>query len=227
MSKPKLQNSILKVLKDERRALHYTEVAELLVQKNLHALSDNLPYSVNQYLHKMEDVTKVDRGVFIYKDYYADYLVNNPIEDESTALIGAYGRYWDPNILEKKKHLQGFHRNKKIAVNFDMEIGVYLLHKGDRVVYVGKTAKQTLYDRITQHLSCNDPVYGHWDSFSWFGILGINSENNQVKKSAQKVNLTNDKLITSLEALLIELFEPGLNRKYGDELRIKEYFQNN
>ena len=102
-----------------------------------------------------------------------------------------------------------------------------MLHKGDRVVYVGKTAKQTLYDRITQHLSCNDPVYGHWDSFSWFGILGINSENNQVKKSAQKVNLTNDKLITSLEALLIELFEPGLNRKYGDELRIKEYFQNN
>ena len=34
----------------------------------------------------------------------------HPIEDESTALIGANGRYWDPNILEKKKHLQ--HRVK-------------------------------------------------------------------------------------------------------------------
>ena len=42
MAKTKLQISILKVLKEEKRALHYTEVAELLVQKNLRSIGQNV-----------------------------------------------------------------------------------------------------------------------------------------------------------------------------------------
>ena len=103
--------------------------------------------------------------------------------------------------------------------NEDHRKGVYLLHDGNKVVYVGRKTDQPLGLRLKQHTS--DRLNGRWDRFSWFGIFGVSEDGRLAKKTADVFNI--DNLIATMEALLIEGLEPPQNRKRGDDFSAVEF----
>jgi hypothetical protein len=106
-------------------------------------------------------------------------------------------------------------------VDFAGEKGVYLLHDGRDVVYVGRTTEQPLGTRLRQHVS--DRLNGRWDRFSWFGVYPVAESGTLDTGSIGSYDLT--MLIVTMEALLIEGLEPPQNRKRGDDFRAVEFLQ--
>ena len=56
------------------------------------------------------------------------------------------------------------------VMNLTDELGVYLLHDRERVIYVGR-ASDTLFARLKAHTT--DRLGGRWDRFSWFGFRSV------------------------------------------------------
>lgn len=104
-------------------------------------------------------------------------------------------------------------------VNFCDQIGVYLLHDRERVIYVGR-ASDSLVARLKFHTT--DRLGGRWDRFSWFGLRGVKSD---ATLADPTVGWTHTVVIETLEALLIESLEPPLNRRRGDGFSAVEYLQ--
>lgn len=226
--------AILKVLEEERNALHYREIANLIAEKHYRINLGSTPENtVNATLSQMPEVCSTyERGKYILKKYYDDYGRNITIETAGQVMIGAFGRYWrrdviNWNVSSDKIPLLGIQSLNANAIDFREQKGIYLLHLGHEVVYVGRTIEQNLVTRLFQHTQMRDPLYNRWDSFSWFGIYEIDDKGTVLKKSKEKVELENNDLIATLEALLIEVLEPGLNKQSGDRDKLKknEYFQ--
>ena len=104
-------------------------------------------------------------------------------------------------------------------INFAGQIGVYLLHDRERVIYVGR-ATDSLFARLKAHTA--DRLGGRWDRFSWFGLRRVR-DNGEL--SDGEVIWNRDVLVETMEALLIESLEPPLNRRRGDNLSAAEYIQ--
>ena len=104
-------------------------------------------------------------------------------------------------------------------VNFADQVGVYLLHDRQRVIYVGR-AIDALFTRLRTHTA--DRLGGRWDRFSWFGLRSVEESG---KLSDPKVRWSQDVVVETMEALLIESLEPPLNRRRGDNLSGIEYIQ--
>ena len=106
-------------------------------------------------------------------------------------------------------------------MDFCLQKGVYLLHDGSKVVYVGRTTDQPLGARLRQHTS--DRLNGRWDRFSWFGILSVKESGGLSDEPPDAFSIEN--LIATMEALLIEGLEPPQNRKRGDDFGGVEFLQ--
>jgi hypothetical protein len=106
-------------------------------------------------------------------------------------------------------------------VDFCGQRGVYLLHDGRAVVYVGRTTEQPLGIRLKQHTS--DRLSGRWDRFSWFGVYPATESGALATAGAVTYDL--EMLIVTMEALLIEGLEPPQNRKRGDDFKAVEFIQ--
>jgi len=106
-------------------------------------------------------------------------------------------------------------------VDFSSQNGVYMLHDGSKVVYVGRTTDQHLGVRLRQHTV--DRLNGRWNRFSWFGVYPVTSDGSL--SNTQPSEFTVEALIVTMEALLIEGLEPPQNRKRGDDFRAVEFIQ--
>ncbi|ODA67993.1 hypothetical protein A7A08_01162 [Methyloligella halotolerans] len=104
-------------------------------------------------------------------------------------------------------------------VDFSSQVGVYLLHDGVRVIYVGR-ASDALGARLRAHTS--DRLEGRWDRFSWFGLRAVDESGRLVSSDA---SWNPSVVLDTMEALLIESLEPPLNRKRGDNFSGLEYLQ--
>jgi hypothetical protein len=104
---------------------------------------------------------------------------------------------------------QGFPVDKVRAtdVNFAEQIGIYLLHDRERVIYVGQ-ATDTLFARLKTYTT--DRLGGRWDRFSWFGLRGVDANGTLTD---HRVPWSQDVVVETMEALLIESPEPPLNRR--------------
>ena len=105
-------------------------------------------------------------------------------------------------------------------VDFNKQIGIYLLYDGREVIYIGRTTERPLGRRLFEHTS--DRLAVRWDRFSWFGLLPV-SETGQL--GALPATFEAAKIIPALEAILIEALEPRQNRKRGDDLSAVELIQ--
>ena len=129
------------------------------------------------------------------------------------------GRPSEPSNGEGKK-LEGKKKGKK-PVNFFDIAGVYLLHKGDRTIYVGRVQggeNRGLYDRLREHTS--DRLKRDWDEFSWFGFNEV-GDGGTVSKSKFIPPLIDEddkllQLITTIEAVIINGIRPSRNSRGGD-----------
>ena len=105
-------------------------------------------------------------------------------------------------------------------VDFNKQLGIYLLYDGQEVIYVRRTTDRPLGRRLYKHTI--NRMSAHWDRFSWFGLLPVSEDG---ILGSLPVNFNAVKLIPALEAILIETLEPRQNRKRGDDLAAVEYLQ--
>ncbi|MEX8503566.1 MAG: HTH domain-containing protein [Leptothrix ochracea] len=231
------RDAITTVLRGSTEAMHYTEIAEAIAKQELRtefgatpAASVNSIISVSiQNEGNDSPFIRVDRGRYWLRTppstqpQAAGIPEQHPVpEPDETGLINAFGMYWSrSNVLwTSTPRILGQQQPGSTAVDFCNEKGVYLLHDGRTVVYVGRTTDQPLGIRLRQHI--NDRLNGRWDRFSWFGVYSVD-EDGSLTASAVTYDLT--MLIVTMEALLIEGLEPPQNRKRGDDFRAVEFLQ--
>ena len=131
--------------------------------------------------------------------------------------------YWSRDKVSwiSKPKILGIQSSASDNVDFSEQKGVYLLHDGHIVIYVGRTTDQPLGVRLKQHTF--DRLSGRWDRFSWFGVYPVTPQGKL--KSDGNVSFDLEGLIVTMEALLIEGLEPPQNRKGGDGFRAVEFLQ--
>jgi hypothetical protein len=140
-------------------------------------------------------------------------------------LINHYGEFWNPDAVEWGKRgrpkkgtsnagrllgISGSGRAKK-EVDFWKARGVYALYDNFKIVYVGQIADGPLGVRLRNHLT--DRHAGRWDMFSWYSVSTMRSKT--VRPPGQRQVKPGD-LVNTLEALLINVTQPPLNRRYNE-----------
>ncbi len=136
--------------------------------------------------------------------------------------------YWERSAVhwQASTQLLGRYDRKSTTVDFAQQTGVYLLFDGRNVVYAGRTGMRQSGDALARRLyeHTEDRLKGRWDRFSWFGLRTVRDDG-ALGPVAAGYSPTESTLIATLEALLIEAFEPPQNRKRGDTLRDREFIQ--
>lgn len=240
MSELSWRDAIKKVLSDSGSALSYTDIADAIAERGLRSgLGATPAQTVNSVINTSitndgdsSPFARVARGQYSLRTGPALGLaISNvpPIDsleeqsNDETGLINAFGMYWSrANVYwQTTPRILGQQQTGTTQVDFCQQRGVYLLHDGHSVVYVGRTTDQPLGVRLRQHT--NDRLNGRWDRFSWFGIYSVN-ENGSLNITAPG-QISVDSLIVTMEALLIEGLEPPQNRKRGDDFRAAEFLQ--
>lgn len=244
MEEMKWKEAIVKVFEDEKKALHYTEIAELIAErgyrKSLGAtpqdtVSANMTTDINTNKHK-SIFAKVDRGIYILRKFLEDGAqllfedsdkqseTNEKDAKESIKLVNAYGIYWNRNLIHWKTtpDLMGIQQVGASEVNFKDQRGIYLLYDGREIIYIGQAIEQTLGQRLKQHTS--DRLSGRWDRFSWFGFYSVNDKGHlHDRKKFENIDI--QVLADLMESILIESIEPRQNRKGGNTFSGMEYLQ--
>lgn len=238
------RDAIVQVLQANAEPMHYTDIAEAIAEQELRTELGATPAAtVNSIITtsmkseaENSPFQRVARGQYGLKPAAsaqqpqpgqpaqpAQPLEPPPDEPEETGLINAFGMYWSrANVLwTTTPRILGQQQIGSTPVDFCAQRGVYLLHDGRAVVYVGRTTDQSLGVRLRQHIS--DRLNGRWDRFSWFGVFPV-AESGALNTGAAGA-YTLDMLIITMEALLIEGVEPPQNRKRGDDFRAAEFLQ--
>lgn len=234
----KWTEAIIKVLAEEQRPLHYAEIAQLVAErgyrKSLGAtpqdtvsaqLSTDVKYNGNKSVF-----IKVDKGVYSLRNEIVNIESSNPPQNEENesaskyGIINSFGIYWNRELVHWKSYpnLFGVQTQGALEVNFQSQIGIYLLHDARETIYVGQAIKQSLGERLRQHTV--DRLNGRWDRFSWFGFFPVN-EDGSIQKLNDTQQLSMEELGNLLEAILIETIEPRQNRKQGNQFSGIEYMQ--
>lgn len=145
-----------------------------------------------------------------------------PKDDEeepkkSVGIIRAFGMYWGRDSIEWKSspRILGSLSDKAAeAVDFCNQRGVYFLHDGGEVIYVGRALERPLGTRLFEHTF--DRLKGRWNRFSWFGVMSLIEEGKIADQGLKTLSANGSDIIITMEALLIEGLEPKQNRKRGD-----------
>lgn len=238
MSNLSWHEAITTVLSGSTEAMHYTAIAEEIANRQLRSEFGATPAnSVNSTISLSiqndgvnSPFIRVDRGRYWLRSCAENPQVSTSernqetsSESDETGLINAFGMYWSRNnvLWTSMPKILGQQQPESAAVNFYGQKGVYLLHDGRTVIYVGRTTEQPLGMRLRQHTS--DRLNGRWDRFSWFGVYSVTDEASLNTGVAVSYDLS--MLIVTMEALLIEGLEPPQNRKRGDDFRAIEFLQ--
>lgn len=235
------REAIIRVLDGATSAMHYTDIAEAIVERELrqkvgatpaNTVSANITTEIRQFGDSSAFV-RVKRGEYMLRKHYEGEgsLQEAPVDssdlvdiasEEETGIIRAFGMYWRRNLIRwsSSPKLLGQQSRGAESVDFSSQEGIYLLHDGRETVYVGRGTDRSIGRRLFEHTY--DRLNGRWDRFSWFGLLSVSEDG---KLSPQPASVEQNVLIATLEALLIEALEPPQNRKRGDEFRAVEYLQ--
>jgi hypothetical protein len=213
--------------------MHYAAIAEAIAEQELRSdFGANPATTVNVIISTSlqkegakSPFVRVGRGMYGLRGRpgQVNTPASPPAEADETGLINAFGMYWTrANVLwTNSPKILGQQQPGSTPVDFCAEKGVYLLHDGRTVVYVGRASDQPLGLRLRQHTV--DRLNGRWDRFSWFGVLSVTENGTLDATTNAKFDL--DLLIVTMEALLIEGLEPPQNRKRGDDFKAVEFLQ--
>jgi hypothetical protein len=235
MSEMSWRDAIISVLQEHTDPMHYTDIAEAIAERGLRsefgatpAASVNATISVSlQNDGEQSPFVRLARGTYGLRASVSEPALPSggaQVEEEDAAgLINAFGMYWARgNVLwTSSPKLLGQQQPGSTPVDFATQKGVYLLHDGRAVVYVGRTTDQALGVRLKQHTV--DRLNGRWDRFSWFGVFPVSEDGSLTSTSIGTFDI--DSLIATMEALLIEGLEPPQNRKRGDDFKAVEFLQ--
>lgn len=126
--------------------------------------------------------------------------------------VAAFGRYWKFGQKEAETgRLLGVRRGSNSPIDMAKQSGVYILHERERVVYVGKTERDGLIDRLREHKK--GIKWERWDRFSWYGFRAVDLETGGLVDV--DVGLDGSRSVDVLESVLIEVLNPYLNVQRG------------
>jgi len=230
------KEAIVTILSKSAEPMHYMEIAQAIATQGLKskfgatpAASVNAAITISfQEEGENSPFLRVSRGYYTLKQKATSPPGKTaaPIKEEvdETGFINAFGMYWQRskvNWATTTPKLLGQQPLGSKEVDFCPEKGIYLLHDGSRVVYVGRTVDRPLGLRLREHTY--DRLNGRWDRFSWFGIFRATEDGNLATNVPEAFNIGN--LIATMEALMIEGLEPPQNRKRGDDFSAVEFLQ--
>jgi hypothetical protein len=151
--------------------------------------------------------------------------------------IRNFGHFWNRDLVEwgyqrVAGSLKGYviRDRKPVVVDFREQIGIYVLFSNQReVVYIGQVGSgdRRLFLRLRDHTSNN--LRDRWTHFSWFGLRAVNTTNlnlSEHQKPDSRCSGTHADALHEIEAVLLQLFEPRLNKRgpdWGDDTF--EFFQ--
>ena len=239
------RDSIRAVLRDAKEPLDYNVVTRLIGERELRTLTGATPErTVNKELQGMvEDgeVVRTSTGHYAFADkarLFQNAAIARIVEAEAAAddtlrlTVKAYGLYWGRNLVDWEPasgQLLGSGGAGVRHVDFAGQDGIYLLHSGNEIVYVGQSFRYSatgLYGRLRAHHT--DPrKTDRWDTFSWFGFRPIDPDSGDLLQAPEKADLAD--VINLVEAILIEGLLPRLNMRAGEDskewLGSAQYFQ--
>ena len=227
---PTWDESIKQVLRDAGTPMHYAAIADKIGELKLKELGANAPYSVSAVIttsivnDKNSPYVRTEKGKYALKDSFLSGLSDAVDPAEDTAGINAFGLHWDrwkvkwgatPEIL-------GASSEGATPVDFHDQKGVYILYNSAlRPVYVGQSV-DALGKRLKAHNI--NRLKGRWEYFSWFGFRKVNDETGELDE-VLVADGDFGRLASMLEAVLIEVMEPSLNRQRGEGIEGAEFLQ--
>lgn len=228
------------VMKLTRHPMNHRAIVDICERLGLYRPESKDKYqtmqgSLHQEIKKGERsrIIKVDRGVFYLKgqeesDQVKGLSLNptiysktySPSENIDTDLypddlgpLRACGADFIRNNVdwEGDKKIECLSSEGGRIVNLYDHVGVYILYLGSVPVYVGRSDKGCIGDRLRTHTTsekCNS-----WDRFSIYS-MGISRDIDNIPDQLIKFSILNQ--IVTLEAVLIDVLNPKLNSKRGD-----------
>lgn len=224
-------DAIALILSEAGKPLRYTEIADEISTRGMKSVANPAASVSTAFSRSLagddSPFIRLGGGQYTLKEQIsvsheaAPTSVEIAEPDTETGALRAFGMFWqrDAVIWSGKPRLLGRQSEGASDVDFTEQVGVYLLHDRDRVIYVGR-ASDTLFARLKSHTT--DRLGGRWDRFSWFGLRSVYEDGSLAPPSSA---WTHRVVIDTLEALLIESLEPPLNRKRGDNFSGAEYLQ--
>jgi hypothetical protein len=245
------RDATIEVLRTRGEAMHYKDIAEAIKENGLREIMGATPAAavftaIRLSMKKFPETTpfiKTGDGWFLLKSDTSHTIklevqdqqvedeevvaneISGAVENDDETLVQAFGMYWERSHIAWRNNpkLFGIQQTGALPVNFSEQRGIYLLHDGSSVVYVGRVIDQSMGNRLFQHNS--DRLRGRWNRFSWFGLRKVLPNGTLVDTDSGDIATTQKKLIATLEAILIEGLEPPQNRKRGDDIGAIEYLQ--
>ena len=142
-------------------------------------------------------------------------------------IIKNYGLRWQRDLIfwgwpGKAGCLLG--RLGDTIIDFRRQIGIYILYDNEKIVYIGQAVKDnhTIFSRLKDHTK--DHLADRWNRFSWFGILKVKGGKELVKVASAYQTNTKD-MVDHLEAILLAVIEPPLNKQGGKWTVATQYIQ--
>lgn len=115
--------------------------------------------------------------------------------------------------------------NRSRRVDFSGQMGIYVLYdRFEHPVQIGQS--KNILRRLKQHR--RDHLRNRWAYFSWFGFfkVGVNNELLAGDRTAQlRRTQSLEASLNELEAILIQVLEPRLNRRGPNWGEAEEYLQ--
>lgn len=234
------RKAIDKVLGASATPLHYNEITERIIAENLRKNLGATPAAtVNAMISASikhdgdsSPYVRISKGIFAMRAGASGMPVvpakltpdvsESEDSEEQYEIITSFGMFWRKEAVEwtATPKLLGMQQIGATPVDFNKQLGIYLLYDGREVIYVGRTTDRPLGRRLYEHTI--DRLSARWDRFSWFGLLPV-ADSGQIGALPQTYGAAN--IIPALEAILIEALEPRQNRKRGDDLAAVEYLQ--
>lgn len=231
------RDAIIRVLEESTEPMHYADIADKIAEGRLRIdVGGNPAATVNGTIWTSMNndadnspFIRISRAIYWLRTKLGQH---EPMQAGAAAaadtndngLINALGMYWSRDKVSweaANPKILGRQQERSRPVDFYDQKGVYLLHNGHTVVYVGRTTDQPLGLRLRQHIT--DRLNARWDRFSWFGVYPATEDGPLNTTVSVAADLT--MLIVTMEALLIEGLETPQNRKRGDDFRAVEFLQ--
>lgn len=232
------REAIHRVLDEDGEPMHYSAISQAIIDREYRTdvgatpsatVAANLSESLRG--DGPSPFVRVERGIYALSQQpvTAPAPVEQPADEavddaEDMGLINAFGMFWSRDrVLWKTTmpHLLGVQQSGSEPVNFTAQAGVYVLYDANRAVYVGRTTEPRLGLRLFEHT--RDRLTGRWDRFSWFGVRAVQPDGCLSPMPTPTIAI--DRLIATMEALLIEGLEPPQNRRQGDGFNAVEFLQ--
>lgn len=234
------REAIDKVLESVSVPLHYKDITDRIIADGLRTKLGATPAAtVNAQISALmkhdsdSPYIRVAKGTFALakaaptqgastKEKLTPEVEESEESEEQYDIVTSFGMFWRRSLIQwvATPKLLGMQQIGATPVDFNKQLGIYLLYDGREVIYIGRTTDRPLGRRLFEHTF--DRMAARWDRFSWFGLLPV-SESGQLGTLSDTYVAA--KMIPALEAILIEALEPRQNRKRGDDLSAVEYIQ--